>query len=179
MRHLQIIKEQVNVWRLVARVNIQISAGCDREVGEGNDIQLSRIPNLGETAAGSYIVVLVIQQDPVEESMWLAAVDARTGVLKEVQDIRAQDRAVTLQCSQAGSLRVRKRRHPADQMGEEVCQGIDRSAGCGAIELVPVADADAELIAGHDLEHHTGADDRAGRVTADLGFLVFCRSTLL
>jgi hypothetical protein len=38
MCHLQIIKEHVNVWRLVASVNIQISAGCDWEVGKCRDV---------------------------------------------------------------------------------------------------------------------------------------------
>ena len=44
MRHLQIVKEDGNVWRLVTGIDIQVSAGLDTQIPEYNNVQMPAIP---------------------------------------------------------------------------------------------------------------------------------------
>jgi hypothetical protein len=69
--HLQVVKEHVDIWRLVADINVQISALADRLVGADMRGQRISRSHLLKTAIGAHIFELLVEQHPVDKRLGL------------------------------------------------------------------------------------------------------------
>ena len=127
---------------------------------------------LVETAAGRDVVELVIEEDPVDKSVGLGLEDIGPGIAQKFHHIGSEGGAVGLQGRRRRVTAARNRADAADQGAHDVRNGTGGGAGRGAIEPVPTADLDAELVAGHDLEGDAGTYLGAGRASVEAGYVI-------